>query len=88
VVLSTQDNNQLWIPIGFGHAFCTLEPNSVISYRVTSYYSPEHDKGVAWDDPVIGIDWPEVADPETLSAKDRRQPSLAELPPYFSVEAR
>ena len=88
VILSPEDNNQLWVPVGFGHAFCTLEPNSVISYRVTSYYSPEHDKGVAWDDPVIGIVWPEVADPETLSAKDRRQPSLAELPPYFSVEAR
>jgi dTDP-4-dehydrorhamnose 3,5-epimerase len=88
VILSPEDNNQLWVPVGFGHAFCTLEPNSVISYRVTSYYSPEHDKGVAWDDPVIGIEWPEVADPETLSVKDRRQPSLAELPPYFSVEAR
>ena len=88
VILSSEGNNQLWVPVGFGHAFCTLEPNSVISYRVTSYYSPEHDKGVAWDDPVIGIDWPQVADSETLSAKDRRQPPLAELPPYFSMEAR
>jgi dTDP-4-dehydrorhamnose 3,5-epimerase len=87
-ILTPEENNQLWVPAGFGHAFCTLEPNSVINYRVTSYYSSEHDKGVAWDDPVIGIEWPEVADPETLSAKDRRQPSLAELPPYFSVEAR
>jgi hypothetical protein len=51
----------LWVPVGFGHAFCTLEPNSVISYRVTSYYSPENDKGVAWDDPEIGVDWPDVA---------------------------
>jgi len=84
VVLTPEDNNQLWIPVGFGHAFCTLEPNSVISYRVTSYYSPENDKGVAWDDPDIGIDWPDIADPETLSRKDRAQPSLAELPPYFT----
>ena len=86
VVLSPQENNQLWVPVGFGHAFCTLEPNTVISYRVTNYYSPEHDKGLAWDDPDIGVDWPGIADPETLSSKDRRQPRLAELPAYFSMK--
>lgn len=86
VVLSPKDNNQLWIPVGFGHAFCTLEPNSVVSYRVTSYYSPDDDKGVAWNDPDIGIEWPDVADPESLSQKDRSQPTLAELPAYFSVK--
>jgi dTDP-4-dehydrorhamnose 3,5-epimerase len=86
LILSPEHNNQLWIPAGFGHGFCTLEPNSVISYRVTSYYSAEHDKGVAWDDPQIGIDWPAIADRETLSAKDRTQPALAELPSYFSTE--
>jgi dTDP-4-dehydrorhamnose 3,5-epimerase len=83
VELSSEDNNQLWVPVGFGHGFCTLEPNSIISYRVTSYYSPENDKGVAWDDPDIGIVWPEVADASTLSLKDRKQPSLADLPGYF-----
>ena len=86
VTLSSDEGNQLWVPPGFGHAFCTLEPNSIIHYRVTSYYSAEHDKGVAWDDPDIGIDWPEIADPDTLSAKDRDQPSLADLPPYFAVK--
>lgn len=85
-ILSPERNNQLWVPIGFGHAFCTLEPNSVIGYHVTSYYSPEHDKGVAWDDADIGIEWPDVTDPETLSGKDRAQPRLAELPAYFSME--
>jgi dTDP-4-dehydrorhamnose 3,5-epimerase len=85
VVLSPEDNKQLWVPPGFGHGFCTLEPNSVIGYRVTSYYSPEHDKGVAWDDPDIGIHWPEIAKPDTLSAKDRKQPQLAELAAYFSM---
>jgi dTDP-4-dehydrorhamnose 3,5-epimerase len=88
VELTPESNNQLWIPVGFGHAFCTLQPNSVISYRVTSYYSPECDKGVAWDDPDIGIDWPEVADASTLSAKDRTQPSLADLPAYFSMKGQ
>jgi dTDP-4-dehydrorhamnose 3,5-epimerase len=86
IVLSATMMNQLWIPVGFGHAFCTLEPNSIITYRVTDYYSPEHDKGVAWNDPEIGIEWPSAADPETLSAKDRQQPGLAELPRYFSLE--
>jgi dTDP-4-dehydrorhamnose 3,5-epimerase len=88
VILTPQENNQLWIPVGFGHAFCTLQPNSVISYRVTSYYSPEHDKGVAWDDSDIDIHWPDLADPSTLSAKDRTQPSLAALPSYFSMEGK
>jgi dTDP-4-dehydrorhamnose 3,5-epimerase len=86
VVLTPEDNNQLWVPVGFAHGFCTLEPNSVISYRVSDYYSPENDKGVAWDDPEIGIEWPSVADPDTLSAKDRQQPRLADLPAHFSME--
>lgn len=85
VVLTATDNNQLWVPVGFGHAFCTLEENSVVSYRVTDYYSAEHDKGVAWDDPDLAIEWPELADPDTLSAKDRQQPKLRDLPAYFSV---
>ena len=84
VILTPEDNNQLWIPVGFGHGFCTLEPNSVTSYRVTEFYSPEHDKGVAWDDPAFGIQWPALADPTTLSAKDRSQPRLDQLPPYFT----
>ena len=86
VVLTPENNNQLWIPVGFGHAFCTLEPNSIISYRVTSYYSPENDMGVAWNDPDIDIDWPDIADPKTLSAKDRQQPSLSALPDYFDIK--
>lgn len=85
--LSPETNNQLWVPVGFGHAFCTLEPNSIVSYRVTQYYSPENDRGVAWNDPDIGIEWPDVADPQTLSAKDRNQPALADLPAYFPVGA-
>ena len=88
VTLTPDQCNQLWIPGGFGHAFCSLEPNSIVHYRVTNYYSAEHDKGVAWDDPDIAIDWPQVADAETLSAKDRGQPSLADLPPHFALQGR
>jgi len=84
--LSAARGNQLWVPPGFAHGFCTLEPGTVVSYKVTAYYSPEHDKGVAWDDPAIGIAWPDLADPDTLSAKDRQQPALADLPPLFTME--
>jgi dTDP-4-dehydrorhamnose 3,5-epimerase len=86
VELSAQNGSQLWIPPGFAHGFCTLEPDTVLAYKVTAYYSHEHDKGLAWDDPAIGISWPAVADPETLSAKDRVQPKLAGLDAYFTYE--
>lgn len=88
VTLTPDRSNQLWIPCGFGHAFCSLEPNSIVHYRVTNYYSAEHDRGVAWDDPDIAVDWPSIADTDTLSSKDRAQPSLAELPAYFSLVGR
>ena len=86
VLLSPEENNQLWVPIGFAHGFCTLAPNTIISYRVTNYYNAENDKGVAWDDPQIAVQWPDIANADTLSAKDRRQPTLAQLPDYFSME--
>lgn len=86
VVLGAERLNHLWIPVGFGHAFCTLEANSVITYRVTEYYTPEHDKGVAWNDPDLSVDWPDIADPDTLSGKDRAQPAFADLPPLFCMD--
>lgn len=86
VELSAEVGNQLWVPPGFAHGFCTLLPDTIVSYKVTAYYSAADDAGVRWDDPAIGVDWPALADPETLSAKDRVQPLLAELPPLFSVE--
>lgn len=85
VELSPAKGTLFWIPAGFAHGFCTLEPDTVVNYKVTSYYAPECDKGLSWDDPAIGIDWPELADPDTLSAKDRVQPLLGELPAYFAM---
>lgn len=86
VELSAQNGSQLWIPPGFAHGFCTLEPDTVLAYKVTAYYSHEHDRGLAWDDPAIGVTWPAVADRSTLSAKDRVQPKLAELGAHFSYQ--
>ncbi|MGK2909637.1 MAG: dTDP-4-dehydrorhamnose 3,5-epimerase [Sphingobium sp.] len=82
--LTPANGKQLWVPPGFAHGFCSLEPDTVICYKVTDYYSANCDKGVAWDDPAIGVTWPDIADPETLSGKDRRQPLLSQLPPYFT----
>ena len=82
--LTPDNGKQLWIPPGFAHGFCSIEPNTVICYKVTGYYSAECDKGLRWDDPAIAIDWPDKADPNTLSPKDRQQPFLADLPNYFA----
>lgn len=89
VTLTAEEGNQLWVPPGFLHGFCTLVPDCLVSYRVTSYYNKDADKGVRWDDPAIGITWPDVADPALLSLKDVTQPLLSELPDYFQfgVEA-
>ena len=86
VVLSAEEGKQLLVPIGFAHGFCTLEPDTQVFYKVTNYYSPEHDKGVYWADSDIGIDWPVSEAAAYLSEKDGRLPRLAELPNYFVYE--
>lgn len=83
VVLSAEQGNQLFVPEGFAHGFCTLEPNSELVYKVSRYYSREHDFGLAWDDRDLAITWPISAAEALLSDKDRRQPTLAALPAYF-----
>ena len=83
VVLSAAEGNQLFVPEGFAHGFCTLEPNTEVIYKVNRYYSPTHDCGLAWDDPALGIAWPVGGEAALLSDKDRRNPVLAELPAYF-----
>lgn len=80
--LSAENGHQLWVPAGFAHGFMTLEPETAISYKVTAAYSPDHDQGVKWDDPVIAVQWPTVAE-TILSDKDARLPPLSELPAYF-----
>jgi dTDP-4-dehydrorhamnose 3,5-epimerase len=82
--LTPDNGKQLWVPPGFAHGFCTIEPDTVICYKVTDYYSAECDKGLAWNDPAIGVTWPQIADAETLSGKDRAQPRLADLPAHFT----
>lgn len=73
----TEDNHkQLWVPPGFAHGFLTLSDHVDLLYKVTEYYSPEHDRGIRWDDPDIGIDWPDIGMSPILSDKDRDAPFL------------
>ena len=84
VELSAENWWQLLVPAGFAHGFVTLEPDTEVLYKVSAPYAPEHDRGVAFDDPAIGIDWGFAPETLILSDKDRRHPRLADLPRYFA----
>jgi len=81
--LSAEAGQQLYVPVGFAHGFCTLEPDTEVMYKVSAPYSPGHDRGLAWDDPALGIAWPVAPERAILSDKDRIHPRLADLPAYF-----
>jgi dTDP-4-dehydrorhamnose 3,5-epimerase len=83
VVLSAENWKQLYVPIGFAHGYCTLEPDTEVLYKVTAYYDPPSERGLAWDDPGMGIAWPVGIGKAVLAAKDRTYPRLAELPDFF-----
>ena len=85
--LSAENGDQLFIPIGFAHAFLTLEPDCEVVYKCSDTYAPEADGGIAWDS--VGIDWPLPPEikPE-LSGKDQRQPALADFDSPFTYDGR
>ncbi len=83
VRLSAEEGNQLYLPEGFAHGFCTLEADTEVLYKVTNYYSREHERGLLWNDPALAIPWPVGEEGALLSEKDRRHPRLCELPHYF-----
>jgi dTDP-4-dehydrorhamnose 3,5-epimerase len=83
VELSAANWRQLWVPPGFAHGYLTLEDDCEVIYKVTDYYAPACDRGIAWDDPGLGIDW-RVSDSDViLSDKDRKLPRLADAAPAF-----
>jgi dTDP-4-dehydrorhamnose 3,5-epimerase len=81
--LSAENGMQLYVPIGFAHGFCTLEDHTEVVYKVTDFYSREHDAAVAWLDPTIAIPWPFEADRIQVSEKDAAAPRLAEIETPF-----
>jgi len=80
-ILSGENKRQLWVPEGFGHAFLVLSEYADFLYKTTSYYAPEHERCVIWNDPQIGIDWPITGEPK-LSAKDATGKLLSEADVY------
>jgi dTDP-4-dehydrorhamnose 3,5-epimerase len=74
--LNEETHRQLFLPDGLGHGFCVLSDEADISYLLSDYYDPERERGIAWDDPEIGIEWP-VSDP-ILSERDRQAPTLSD----------
>jgi dTDP-4-dehydrorhamnose 3,5-epimerase len=67
----TEDNHkQLWVPAGFAHGFLVLSESADFLYKTTEYYAPAHERCIVWNDPSIGVDWPDVGVPPSLSTKD------------------
>jgi len=77
-VLSANNKRQLWIPPGFAHGFLVLSEVAEFLYKTTDYYAPEYERGIAWNDPLVGVDWPLNGDP-VLSNKDAAANSFSQL---------
>jgi len=82
-VISAEEWNQILVPIGFAHGFCTLEPDTEVIYKVTNFYAPDHDRGMLWNDPALGIQWPVSESQAVLSDKDKKNPLFSELTDLF-----
>lgn len=81
--ISAEKWNQILVPAGFAHGICTLEPNTELLYKVTNFYSGQHDFGIRWNDPDLGIDWPFNEKDMVLSDKDTKQPFLRDVTTLF-----
>ena len=76
-ILSDANRKQLWVPAGFAHGFLVLSESADVLYKTTDFYHQEYDRGIKWDDPTLGIEWPKV-DEVLLSDKDSRAPQFTE----------
>lgn len=77
--ISEENGLQIYIPAGFAHGFCTLEPDTEVVYKVSSYYAPKAQGGVLWTDPTLNIDWPVSARDAIMSEKDAKLPLLRDI---------
>lgn len=78
-VLDAERKNMLWVPKGFAHGFLVLSPEAVFAYKCDNYYTPSHDAGIVWNDPVLGIDWSLPGEVIRVSDKDAQQPGFASV---------
>ena len=81
--LSADEWNQLYIPDGFAHGYCTLTADTEVIYKVSAYYTPAHERAIRWNDPAIGIPWPIGEAAAIISDRDRQSPLLAQQPDLF-----
>jgi dTDP-4-dehydrorhamnose 3,5-epimerase len=79
IELSASNWKQLWLPPGFAHGYITLEPDCEVIYKVTDYYAKDCERGLAWDDPDLGVDWRLSPASIILSNKDRENPRLTSV---------
>jgi dTDP-4-dehydrorhamnose 3,5-epimerase len=79
--LSAGNHTQLWVPPGLAHGFLVLSESADFLYKTTDYYAPEHERCIAWDDPLLAIDWPLQGATPILSARDRQGQAFATLRP-------
>jgi len=82
-VLSADNWRQLWVPPGFAHGYCTIEDDTEVQYRITDFYCPRQERGIAWDDPRLAISWPMPVATLTVSERDRNFPPLSVQPDLF-----
>ncbi len=82
-LLTADDGSQLFVPPGFAHGFCTLEPGTEVFYKVDAPYSREHERGLRWDDPGLGIQWPITRQEAVLIERDQHWPLFSELRACF-----
>ena len=82
VELSAEDGRQVFVPAGFAHGFMTLTAECLVAYKVTAEYDPKSERGLAWDDPDLGIAWP-ATEARILSPRDQQWPRLKDQPDLF-----
>lgn len=84
--LTAQGGEQIFVPRGFAHGYCTLEDDTEVAYKVDDYYAPECERGLAWDDPTIGIGWPVAPADALLSDRDHKLPRFADFASPFRYD--